>query len=97
MIELNSLGGDAEWALAIAHKVKDLGKTTLLRSGRYCASACAYIFAAGRERVASEDTWIGIHGARLGTGYLTSFQGLCFVDLENGSASSRAKRAAGIS
>ena len=32
------------------------------------------------------DTWIGIHGARLGAGYLTSFQGLCFIDLENGTA-----------
>lgn len=86
VIELNSLGGNTEWALAIAHKVKDLGKTTLLQSGHYCASACAYIFAAGRERPASEDTWIGIHGVRLGAGYLTSFQGLCFVDLESGSA-----------
>lgn len=86
MIELNSLGGNAEWALAIAGKVKDLGKTTFLRSGHYCASACAYIFAAGRERTASEDTWIGIHGPSLGAGYLTNFQGLCFVDRENQSA-----------
>ena len=85
VIELNSLGGNVEWALAVAHKVKDLGKTTLLRSGHYCASACAYIFAAGRERVASEDTWIGIHGARLGAGYLTNFEGLCFVDWDDGS------------
>lgn len=85
-IELNSLGGSAEWALAIAHKVKDLGKTTLLRSGHVCASACAYIFAAGREREASEDTWVGVHGARLGPGYLTEFQGVCFIDREEGSA-----------
>jgi len=85
VIELDSLGGNVEWALAIARKVKDLGKTTLIRSGSYCASACAYIFAAGRERIAYEDTWIGIHGARLGAGYLTNFQGLCFVDLEKGS------------
>jgi hypothetical protein len=86
VIELNSLGGSNEWALEIARKVKELGKTTVLLSGHYCASACSYIFAAGRERVASEDTWIGIHGARLGVGYLTSFQGLCFVDLETGTA-----------
>ena len=85
VIELNSLGGSNEWALEIARKVKELGKTTLLSSGHYCASACAAIFAAGRERVAAEDTWIGIHGARLGAGYLTSFQGLCFVDLDTGS------------
>ena len=82
VIDLNSLGGNAEWALEIARKVKELGKTTLLRSQHYCASACAYIFAAGRERMASEDTWIGIHGVRLGAGYLTNFEGFCFVDLE---------------
>ena len=82
---MNSLGGSNDWALEIARKIKSLGKTTLLPSGHYCASACAYIFAAGRERVAAEDTWIGVHGARLGVGYLTSFQGLCFVDLDSGS------------
>ena len=85
VIELNSLGGSNDWALEIARKVKELGKTTLLPSGHSCASACAYIFAAGRERVAAEDTWIGVHGARLGVGYLTSFEGLCFVDLDSGS------------
>jgi hypothetical protein len=86
VIELNSLGGNAEWALMIARKVKQLGKTTLLRSQHYCASACATIFAAGRERMAAEDTWIGIHGARLGPGYTTNFEGLCFADAEGASA-----------
>lgn len=86
VIELNSFGGSNEWGLEIARKVKELGKTTLLRSGHYCASACAYIFASGRERVAAEDTWIGIHGARLGAGFLTTFEGLCFVDLDSGDA-----------
>lgn len=47
-IELNSLGGNSDWALEIARKVKDLGKITLIASDHYCASACAYIFAAGR-------------------------------------------------
>ena len=82
VVELDSLGGNVEWALEIARRVKELGKTTLLRSQHHCASACAYIFAAGRERVAAEDTWIGIHGARLGPGYTTNFEGLCFEDLE---------------
>lgn len=82
VVDLNSLGGNAEWALEIARKLKELGKTTLLRSQHYCASACAYLFAAGRERMAAEDTWIGIHGARLGPGYMTNFEGLCFEDLE---------------
>jgi hypothetical protein len=82
VIELNSFGGNVEWALEIARKIKELGKTTLLRSQHVCASACATIFAAGRERIAAEDTWIGIHGARLGPGYTTNFEGLCFVGLE---------------
>jgi hypothetical protein len=85
VIALNSLGGSNDWALEIARKIKELGKTTVLPSGHFCASACVYLFAAGRERVAAEDTWIGVHGARLGVGYLTSFQGLCFVDLDRGS------------
>ena len=92
VIDLDSLGGNAEWALMIARKIKELGKTTLLRSQHYCASACATIFAAGRERVAAEDTWIGIHGARLGPGYTTNFEGLCFDDLEGGSAFEPRKR-----
>ena len=86
VIDLDSLGGNAEWALMIARKLKELGKTTLLRSQHHCASACATIFAAGRERIAAEDTWIGIHGARLGPAYTTNFEGLCFDDLEGGSA-----------
>jgi hypothetical protein len=55
IITLNSLGGNNDWALEIARKVKELGKVTLLAEGHYCASACVYIFAAGRERVASHD------------------------------------------
>ena len=78
------MGGNVEWALAVAHKVKDLGKTTLIRSGRHCASACVYIFAAGRERIAYEDTWIGIHGARLGAGYLTNSRGSVSLIAEEG-------------
>ena len=31
VIDLNSLGGNAEWALEIARKLKELGKTTLLQ------------------------------------------------------------------
>ena len=92
VIDLDSLGGNAEWALMIARKVRELGKTTELRSQHYCASACVAIFAAGRERMAAEDTWIGIHGARLGPGYTTNFEGFCFEDLEGGMAFEPRKR-----
>jgi hypothetical protein len=83
-VELNSLGGNNDWGLQIAQKIKDLKLTTKLKSGKFCASACTYIFAAGFNRQAERGTWLGIHGARLGAGYTTTFQGLCFVDLEGG-------------
>jgi hypothetical protein len=91
-IALNSLGGNNDWALEIARKVRELGKVTLIAEGHYCASACVYIFAAGRERIASHDAWLGVHGARLGAGYLTSFEGLCFVELDQGSEFEPRKR-----
>lgn len=83
-IELNSLGGNTSWALDVAKKIQLLGKTTVLPSGNFCASACVYLFAAGKERIAAKDTWLGVHGARLGAGYLTTFQGVCFVEMEDG-------------
>lgn len=83
-IELNSLGGNNGWALDVAKKIQLLGKTTVLPAGNFCASACVYLFAAGRERLADKSAWLGIHGARLGAGFVTVFQGACFVDLESG-------------
>jgi hypothetical protein len=35
VIDLDSLGGNAEWALEIARKIKELGKTTQLRLRHY--------------------------------------------------------------
>lgn len=84
VIELNSFGGNALWALEIAAKIKSLGKKTRLAAGNVCASACVYLFSAGSERIAAPGTWLGIHGARLGAGYITSFRGLCYMDLEDG-------------
>lgn len=83
-IELNSLGGNTSWALDVAKKIQLLGKATVLPEGNFCASACVYLFAAGKERIADKASWLGIHGARLGAGFVTTFQGLCFVDLEDG-------------
>lgn len=85
-IELNSLGGNHTWALDVARKIQQLGKTTVLPKGNFCASACVYLFAAGRERIAHQEAWLGLHGARLGAGFSTAFQGACFVELEEGPA-----------
>lgn len=82
-IELNSFGGNNDWGLETARKIKELGVTTRLREGKFCASACVYLFAAGISRQAEKQTWLGIHGARLGAGYTSTFQGLCFIDLDD--------------
>lgn len=82
-IELNSLGGDAEYALLIANKIADYKITTRLSSGSYCASACVVIFSAGFDRQMDEDTWLGIHGARLAGEFQKKFWELCFTPLAN--------------
>lgn len=83
-ISLNSYGGNHNWALDVAAKIQSLGKTTILKSGNVCASACVYLFAAGKERIMEKGTWLGVHGARLTGSYVSSFAGFCFVDLEDG-------------
>ena len=85
-VELDSYGGNAEWALAVAEKLSNLKITTRLSSGHVCASACVWIFAAGKRREIADDAWLGIHGVRLGASYTTSFAGYCFTDLDDGSS-----------
>jgi hypothetical protein len=85
-VDLNSLGGNTEWALMVSEKIKVLKLNTLLRKGNFCASACTYLFAGGKTRTAEKETWFGIHGVRLGAGYITSFQGLCFIEMEDGTS-----------
>ncbi len=86
VIDLNSFGGNSEWAMNIAKKIINLDKDTRLGSGHVCASACVFLYAAGKRRIAAADTWIGIHGVRLGAGFTTTFEGVCFTELETGSA-----------
>lgn len=77
VIELNSLGGNALWAVDIGKKMATLKKVTHLSSGHVCASACVYLFAAGVKREADAGTWLGIHGVRLGGGYAMDFKSAC--------------------
>lgn len=76
-ISLNSFGGDHTWALSIAEKLRDFKLDTALESGNFCASACVYLFAAGKNRIMDNDTWLGVHGARLGSSYLVQFYQHC--------------------
>lgn len=82
-VTLNSWGGDHNWALEIARKLRELKLTTALESGHVCASACVYLFASGHERQMAEDTWLGIHGARLGAGYILQYQQICQQNQES--------------
>lgn len=76
-ISLNSFGGDHDWALKIAQKIKDFGLNTYLKTGHVCASACVYLFTAGNKRTMDVDAWLGVHGARLGASYLVQFYQKC--------------------
>lgn len=85
-VSLNSFGGSAEWGIEVGRRIQELGKSTKLEKGNVCASACTYIFGSGKERIMSKETWLGVHGARLGGSYVSSFQGFCFVDMADGSS-----------
>jgi hypothetical protein len=56
---LNSPGGYVDDALVVAHKVKDLGMSTLVAKGMGCYSACSYIFFAGANREVNGE--LGVH------------------------------------
>ena len=77
-VELNSLGGNSTWSLEIARKIRALGVKTRISAGNVCASACVVIFSAGMGREAGRGTWLGIHGARQGAGYVVRFNDICF-------------------
>lgn len=84
VIELNSLGGDAEYGLLIAKKIASYKKKTLIEKGHFCASACVVIYAAGAQREMEEGGRLGIHGARLGPRFYQTYRENCFVELDNG-------------
>lgn len=52
VLALNSPGGDVQIGLLIADNVFEKGLTTFIPPGSVCASACSYIFLAGRSRTA---------------------------------------------
>ena len=61
VVFLNSPGGSVKDALAIGRTLRDLGVTTRLTQSDICLSACPYIFAAGTQRIADDDAWLGVH------------------------------------
>lgn len=84
VIELDSLGGNAQWGIDAAKKIASLKKITRLSWGSRCASACVYLFAAGVKREADAGTRLGIHGVRLQAGYAVEFQSACLSEEKSG-------------
>jgi hypothetical protein len=60
-VALNSPGGAVADALAIGKLIRDKGYATSVAAGALCASSCPLVFAAGRERIASARSAIGVH------------------------------------
>lgn len=59
VLVLGSPGGDIASALLVAKEVHNKGLSTAIPSGFACHSSCAYVFLAGRERLAEGD--LGVH------------------------------------
>lgn len=60
-VALDSPGGAVADALAIGRLIRDKGYGTSVAAGALCASSCPLIFAAGRERLATARSAIGVH------------------------------------
>lgn len=58
-VQLNSLGGSVYSSLLIARRIHEAKLSTRILVNDFCASACALIFAAGNERVATGQ--LGVH------------------------------------
>ena len=60
-VALDSPGGSVDEALRIAGLIKDAGYSTSVAAGAICASSCPLVFAAGKARIASPTSAIGVH------------------------------------
>ncbi len=60
-VVLHSPGGSVQDALVMGRLIRDKKFATEVESGRYCASSCPLVFAAGIERRAGEKAAIGVH------------------------------------
>lgn len=83
-VSLNSYGGSHYWALEIVRKIQEHKLNTLLDKDNFCASACLYLYGAGKVRSAHKNTWFGIHGARLAKGNSVMFLSACYFENERG-------------
>jgi membrane-bound ClpP family serine protease len=62
LLELDSPGGDSDQGLELGALVEKYSLSTFVR--HRCASACTFVFVAGRERVLMPGAKLGFHRAR---------------------------------
>jgi len=62
-VELDSVGGDVQSSIDIAHRLRTAGSRTHVASGAKCFSACTVIYQGGVERTAGEDALFLLHYA----------------------------------
>ena len=60
-VSLDSPGGSVADALEIGALIRGKGYTTSVSAGSFCASSCPLIFMGGKERLATEQSAIGVH------------------------------------
>lgn len=76
-IELNSFGGNLEYAYLVAEIIRTRRMTTHIRAGARCASTCTILYQAGVERSAHYSAWLGYHGVRSSSARLYEYRELC--------------------
>jgi len=64
-VELASLGGNVEAALATGNLVRKAGLRTIVAAHAICASACGLVWLAGTTRVLGPEAHVGLHAAYL--------------------------------
>ena len=62
-VSLASPGGSVNAAIQIGDIIRDLGMTTVVGRGQYCASACGLIWLAGKRRLLTPTSRLGFHTA----------------------------------
>jgi hypothetical protein len=60
-VALDSPGGVVDEALSIGKLIRAKGFDTSVAAGALCASSCPLVFAAGKERLATAQSAIGVH------------------------------------
>jgi len=61
-VKLDSPGGNLVASIALAKLARSQGLSTIIGPNAVCASSCVLIFAAGREKFADRESFIGVHG-----------------------------------